>query len=722
MTTLRVGTTSENRWGLAIVAGLPALLVALAVPLVVDGALAGFAVAPLVAMVIIAAAAFGALAGVATVVAAVGLAALAANIAGFPVVPLMVVTAVLSVSALAAWILTRGRWPGAAAIPGAIVIGIALASGLAATLEGRLIASLAAVAIVLLAFLAGPWALRDAVRTTRGGEATALLMLIVVGVVTYLASTALDDRLGTPLRLSWLGISDPAVTPDGTLPDPFFIAARWQLDPTESPRPLFTVVAGEQAPLNRPVWASFPRYNGFGWFNIEAPGQPGDDLKRPLEPDWVSGRTRVDIGVALPGQWVPAPQQVSQVLGSMATRVETESDVITALSAPVSQSFGISYAVPTATDEQLQQARPQVLPDIDAAVLLPGGLPDDLQRIADRVADEAGPATWDRLLALSEFFRSPRFVQAPPTALAAGPPDRTYAGVAAAINARSGLQEEYAAAWALIARSWGVPTRLVIGWLPPNQDGFTDADASTDGGGEPVEVIVRGGDTSVWAQARLAGLGWVSYQPSPHDRSANRPAVVRPLNPEDLPTPTPTPDGDDTASDGGGANGGGGDGGAEDNSDADGDGASPLSTLATVAVVIAGVVAVVLAVVALWMVIATRMRRRRRQRWAAQEPAESAAAAVAWLRGVLAEADLPLPQAWAPAPHPLDVPEHPPQIAAPVADFARAAAPIRFAPDAVTAEQAGDLWHRVAAIEALVAQSGGRRTWWRRHTHPTPRS
>ena len=713
MTMVRSATTSENRWGLAIAAGLPALLVALAVPLLVDGALAGFVVAPLVALVIIAAAAAGALAGVIAVMAAVGLSALVANIVGFPVVPLMVVTAVLTLGALAAWLLTRGRWPGAAAIPGVILIGVALASGLAATLEGRLIASLAAVAIVLLAFLAGPWALRDAVRTTRGGETTALLMLVVVGIVTYLASTALDDRLGTPLRLSWLGISTPAVTPDGNLPDPFFIAARWQLDPTESPRPLFTLLTGEQAPLNRPVWASFPRYNGFGWFNIEAPGQPGDDLKRPLEPDWVNGRTRVDIGVAMPGQWVPAPQQVSQVLGSMATRVETESDVITALSPPVSQSFTISYAVPTATDEQLQQARPDVLPDIDAAVLLPGALPDDLQRIAERVAQEAGPETWDRLLALSEFFRSPRFQAAPPTALAAGPPDRSYAGVADAINRRSGLQEQYAAAWALIARSWGVPTRLVIGWLPPDQDEFADA--------APVDVVVRGGDASVWAQARLEGLGWVSYQPSPQDRNADRPAVVRPLSPQDL--PAPSPDGDDTSPDGGGSGGGGGDSSADDTTGDegnDGDEASSVGTLLTAAAIIIGLVALVVVVVAMWMVIATRLRRRRLRRLAAAEPTQSAAAAIAWLRGVLAEADLPLPQAWAPAPHPLDLPDMPAPIAAAVVDFARAAAPIRFAPGAVTAEQAGDLWNRVASIEVLITQSGGVRTWWRRHSRVAP--
>jgi len=696
--------TRENRWGLAIAAGLPALLVALAVPLLVDGAVAGFAVAPLVIIVIVAAAALGALAAVIAVVAAIGLSALIANVTEFPLLPLLAITAALTLGALAAWLLTRGRWPAAAAIPGIILIALALASGLADTLEGRLVASLAAVSIVLLAFLAGPWALRDAVRTTRGGEATALLMLVVVGIITYLASTALENRLGAPLRLPWLGISNPADTPDGTPPDPFFIAARWQLDPSESQRELFELLVGDQAPVNRPVWASFPRYNGFGWVNVESPGQPGDDLQRPVDSDWVNGRTRVDIGLALPGQWVPAPQQVTQVLGSMATRVETESDVITALSVPVDQSFTISYAIPTATQEQLAQTLPDVLPDLDPAVLLPGALPEELQRIADRVADEAGPNTWDRLLALSEYLRAPRFTPAAPTALAAGAPDRSYAGLVEMIDARVGFQEQYAGAWALIARSWGVPTRVVIGWLPPTQDAFAD-------GSEPAEVTVRGADTSVWAQARLDGLGWVSYQPSPQDRLADRPAVVAPLAPQDAPDPAPEPD-DASDVDNGGSGG----------SDADADNASGTITESVVSGLTVALGAIVLAALAavVWVFIATRLRRSRRTRLATQAPQQSAASAVDWLRAVLAEADQPLPRSWAPAPIPVEVTDRSPALAQAVSEFAVTAAPVRFAPGGATADQAAQLWQRVDAIELLIAKSGSRLLWWRRHSRVAP--
>lgn len=689
--------TPENRWGIAIASGLPALLVALAVPLVVDGAIAGFAVAPLVIAVIVSAAAGGALAGSIAVAVSLMLSLLVANVTGFPVIPLAAVTFAVTVTALLSWLLTRGRWPAAAAVPGVILIGLALLSGLANTLEGRLIASLAAVSIALLAFLAGPWALRDAVRTTKAGEATALLMLVVVGVVTYAVSTALEGRLGTPERLSWLGISDPVDAPDGSPPDPFFIAARWQLEPGESERELFTVVTGVQAPVNRPVWASFARYNGFGWFTVADPGRPGDALEQPVGDRWVSGGTRVDIGLALPGLWVPAPQQVTQVLGAVATRVESESDIVTALSTPVDQAFTVSYAIPTATEEQLQEVTPMVIDDIDAAVLLPGALPADLQRIADRVAEQAGPDTWDRLLALSRYLREDRFAAAAPTVLADGTPDRTYAGLVEVIASGEGLQEQYAAAWALIARSWGVPTRIVIGWVPPGADSTASS---------PQTVTVRGADTSVWAQARLSDLGWVSYQPSPQDRDAGRPAVVRPLLPEDAPAPEPTPAPD--PDDGSVPDPDGGDGGGDERE-------QPKQSSSMVPVLITAISSVLLAAIAMWILLVTRSRRVLRRRLEEQPPAQSAQAAVEWARALLAEAHHPLPSAWAPAPLPLETPELPEPMARTVTELAEYAAPIRFAPGTVSAEEAAQVWRHVDALDAQLVTHGGRRLWVRRH-------
>lgn len=694
-----IGTPAENRWGIAIASALPALLVALAIPLVVDGAVAGFAVAPLVMAVVITAAAAGALAGVIAVVISSVLALLVANITGFPVLPLTVITIALTSAALLSWVLTRGRWPAAAALPGVILIGLALLSGLADTLEGRLIASLAAVSIALLAFLAGPWALRDAVRTTRTSEATALVMLIIVGALTYGVSSALEGRLGTPERLSWLGISDPVDAPDGTPPDPFLTALRWQLEPMEAERDLFTLLVGEQAPVNRPVWASFTRYNGFGWFTVADTGRPGDALEQPVGDRWVSGRTRVDIGLALPGLWVPAPQRVTQVLGAVGTRVESESDIVSALSTPVDQAFSINYAVPTATEQELLDSTPEILDDIDAAVLLPGALPAQMQDVADQIAQQAGPDVWQRLLALSRYLREDRFSAAPPTVLGQGTPDRSYAGLVEVLASGEGVQEQYAAIWALIARSWGVPTRMVIGWLPPAAESSAESVAT---------VPVRGADTSVWAQARLTDLGWVAYQPSPQDRDAGRPAVVRPLLPDEAPAPQPNPTPDPDPDNGPGPNPDDGGGQTPD------DRVEQNTSAVTTAVVVIAALAIVAIGILVWIGLVARARRSSRERLEKQTPPLSAEGALAWLRALFAEANLPLPQAWAAAPIPLETPELPESIALAVTELAVQAAPIRFGPGQVSAQQAESVWEAVDTVDALLLAHGGWRLRARR--------
>ena len=90
------------------------------------------------------------------------------------------------------------------------------------------------------------------------------------------------------------------------------------------------------------------------------------------------------------------------------------------------------------------------------------------------------------------------------------------------------------------------PIRLVIGFPPAE---------SAEGAAEAPGVrTVLASETSIWPEARLEGLGWVAFQPSPQDVAAGRPAVVRPLTPDEVPqqpTPDPTPSPSGSASGGG---------------------------------------------------------------------------------------------------------------------------------------------------------------------------
>lgn len=69
-----------------------------------------------------------------------------------------------------------------------------------------------------------------------------------------------------------------------------------------------------------------------------------------------------------------------------------------------------------------------------------------------------------------------------------------------------GDEEQYGAAAALMTRSVGVPTRLVMGFRPKSTPGSTT-------------VTVYGHDISTWLEVDLAGVGWVPVAPPTPDRS-----------------------------------------------------------------------------------------------------------------------------------------------------------------------------------------------------------
>lgn len=675
-----------DRWGIGIVAALPTLIVALAIPLVIEGTLVGLLYAPLVLAVAITTIGWGAPPGV----LAVFLGTVVGGIAGAfgnDGTPIWVPGVLVLVLLLATWgteLLAMGPRPAWAAVPGvALVLGV-LITGVAGTLEAGVLAGLVAVSIALLLILAGPWAGQGAVNPARWAEVLAIAVVAVVGFVTVGLAGGVD--LGEPARVNLFGQTSEEVIPEGSPPDPFLLAARWQLEPDQATTTLFTVVAGPAAPRNRPVWASFSTYNGIAWLEPPTYGVSGQEISADPEATAARtepGSTRVEITVALPGQWVPTPQRVTQVLGSTATRVDPVTGIVTSLSSPASQTFDLRYAVPVAGARTIAEAEPSRRPGLDPSVLLPGPLPAPMAELADEIADATDVPT-ERLDLLAETLRGERFRSATGADLAGGPPDRSYAGLSTVLAEGVGFQEQYAAIWALIARSWGISTRLVIGFLPP---GVADAqDTAT----RPVLAP----DVSIWAEARMAGLGWLSYQPSPQDRDAGRPAFVRPIRPQDQPEPTPSPS--PTA--------------APTPQDPDAGGAAGTLREAAASVPWRVVIPVVLLVALIaWVGYVAWTRRRLRASLLDGDARVAVAGAWAWTRLLLAEAWMPLPPSRAPdlaADPPQDLPD---AVAAAVVEVERYCAPWRYGPDTPPADAAVEAWRLADQVGVAI----GRVTGWR---------
>ncbi|WP_145978752.1 transglutaminase domain-containing protein [Granulicoccus phenolivorans] len=94
---------------------------------------------------------------------------------------------------------------------------------------------------------------------------------------------------------------------------------------------------------------------------------------------------------------------------------------------------------------------------------------------------------------------------------------------------RVGSSEQFATAYAVLARSLGLPTRVVVGFGPGTADPA-----------QPDVRIVRGRDALAWPEVYFEGFGWVPFNPTPDVEqitSNNSGQAGRASTPSARPTP-----------------------------------------------------------------------------------------------------------------------------------------------------------------------------------------
>ena len=148
-------------------------------------------------------------------------------------------------------------------------------------------------------------------------------------------------------------------------------------------------------------------------------------------------------------------------------------------------------------------------------------------------ASEAGTTPLTKAESLVDYFRSGRFAYTltPPRLQANANPLMAFL-----TQTRRGDCEQFAGAFTVLARSLGLPTRLVVGFTAGQRSGN--------------QTIVRGRDAHAWPEVYLGlKLGWVSFEPTPgHISDEQSPqgvigqvpiAVPRPTAPSATPTTAP---------------------------------------------------------------------------------------------------------------------------------------------------------------------------------------
>ncbi len=213
---------------------------------------------------------------------------------------------------------------------------------------------------------------------------------------------------------------------------------------------------------------------------------------------------------------LPAPPHTLSVTGvTGAVPVGQEGVLAPASSAPGTAYSVTSELIPThpSSTAQLPLNDPRLAPYL--------ALPPQPIVVPFLAHEAVGKATTQgaEVQTLVDWFRSPgrfRYTLDPPATTGSDPL------VQFLTVTRAGYCQQFAGAFAILARTLGIPTRLVVGFI-----------AGTPGSGN--SYTITGADAHVWPQVYLGpGTGWVSVEPTP-------PAPHDTTTPAGVVGPTPPP-------------------------------------------------------------------------------------------------------------------------------------------------------------------------------------
>jgi hypothetical protein len=170
-----------------------------------------------------------------------------------------------------------------------------------------------------------------------------------------------------------------------------------------------------------------------------------------------------------------------------------------------------------------------------------------------------------------------------------------------------GDDEQYASAMALMAREMGLPARVVLGFVPGDDD-TADAAADAPAADPDAPVVVTGADVRAWVEISFAGYGWVTFDPTPpqtqtpQDETETSPADPEPQVAQPPPPPADPVDEPEDDSE------------QPQTTDDQGEGTTPLwVTIALGTAAGSGVLLLLLSPILVIAALKARRRRRRRR-------------------------------------------------------------------------------------------------------------
>lgn len=393
----------------------------------------------------------------------------------------------------------------------------------------------------------GPLIPRQAAMTTSSGprahpraaraSAWSGLLALQAAVVAILAAVLLPNLipgLSEPVFVSSSG-SRPGIGDAGSISiDPFVTLRRDLVDnperevlryTTDSPAPDYLrLIALDE--FDGETWrASEPAVRTPLSDGLEPPDAPGvaklpdftaaiaiSDLDNAQLPVPYAATAVSGVGEPLDDRWTWDPQ----------TRTVAGSGVSAA-----QQNYTVTAYQLDPTRAELRNASKRAPDQLLPWLALPDGITPDMARIADEVT--AGAQTpYAKARALVDYFTRDGGYSYSTQVITPDGADPLQSF----LDERIGYCQQFAGTMALMARSVGIPSRVVIGFTSGVED---------DNG----EYVVQARNAHAWPELWMSGIGWVRFEPTPRiGAGVTQPDYGRSRNatPEATPEPTaPTP-------------------------------------------------------------------------------------------------------------------------------------------------------------------------------------
>ncbi len=247
-------------------------------------------------------------------------------------------------------------------------------------------------------------------------------------------------------------------------------------------------VSSAQFPRWRQV--ALTRFDGRAWMPPDDFRPAGREL--PVARGDVDAQVQVDVQIdTLSGRWLPSVDGVVGV--STAVRIDSrDSGLLSEGQLEPGFQYQLTIQPDEATDEDLLAStatEPQ-------SPLLPGVVvPPEILQLATQIT--AGAETdYDRALRIAEYLRDNHALDSE------SPAGHTLGQVQLFLEqTQRGREEQFVAAYGLLASSVGLPVRISVGWaLPESATG---------------PVVLQNANLDAWPEVEFAGLGWRMFDPVP---------------------------------------------------------------------------------------------------------------------------------------------------------------------------------------------------------------